>query len=375
MNILVFSWRDPKHPQAGGAEQVMHEHAKGWIKAGHNIVHFGSIYKDAPSEEILDGVRIIRRGSYFLTVHLRAFMWYLFGSHPKFDVVIDEFHGIPFFTPLYIRAKKLAVLQEVAKEVWWLNPLPKPLNWIVGFVGYATEPLIFLLYKSVPFMVGSQSAKKDLISMGIGPGKITVVPHGVVLNTPKKMPAKEKKQTVVFLGALTKDKGIEDCIETFSLLNKRGREYNFWIMGGGEENYVKFLKKRVQKLGLEGKVSFFGRVSEEEKFKRLSRAHLLLNPSVREGWGLVNIEANSVGTPVVAYKSPGLVDSVNDGKSGLLCKINTPGNLADTTMQLLKDTNLYSRLQRGAVKWSKQFEWEKSKNKSLKLIEHIANET
>ena len=116
-------------------------------------------------------------------------------------------------------------------------------------------------------------------------------------------------------------------------------------------------------------------MSEEEKFKRLSRAHLLLNPSVREGWGLVNIEANSVGTPVVAYKSPGLVDSVNDGKSGLLCKINTPGNLADTTMQLLKDTNLYSRLQRGAVKWSKQFEWEKSKNKSLKLIEHIANET
>jgi len=34
MNILVFSWRDPKHPTAGGAEQVMHEHMKGWIAAG-----------------------------------------------------------------------------------------------------------------------------------------------------------------------------------------------------------------------------------------------------------------------------------------------------------------------------------------------------
>jgi len=42
MNILVFSWRDPKHPLAGGAEQVMHEHMKGWVGAGHKVTLFTS---------------------------------------------------------------------------------------------------------------------------------------------------------------------------------------------------------------------------------------------------------------------------------------------------------------------------------------------
>ena len=42
MRILVFSWRDPKHPLAGGAEQVMHEHMKGWIEAGHKVTLFSS---------------------------------------------------------------------------------------------------------------------------------------------------------------------------------------------------------------------------------------------------------------------------------------------------------------------------------------------
>ena len=371
MNILVFSWRDTKHPQAGGAEQVMHEHAKGWIQAGHSVTHFGSIFKNATGEEVLDGVKIIRRGSYFLTVHLRAFIWYTFGKHLNFDIVIDEFHGIPFFTPLYVRAKKLAVLQEVAREIWWLHPLPKPLNWIIGFVGYAFEPLLFLFYKTTPFMVGSKSAKDDVIKMGIRAKSITIIPHGVLVNSPKKLPPKEKKRTIVFLGALTKDKGIEDCIEAFSLLNKSA-DYNFWVMGSGGENYVKHLKKLAEKRNLNTKINFFGRVSEEEKFKRLARAHVLVNPSIREGWGLVNIEANAMGTPVVAYRSQGLIDSVKEGKSGIICTTNSPENLARNIEWLLSDEKRYKKFSFGAVLWSKEFSWEKSKKLSSKLVESIA---
>lgn len=348
----------------------MHEHAKGWVSAGHKVTLFASHFKGAPSREVLDGVTIIRRGYQLLGVHIAGVFWYLFGKHPKFDLVVDQFHGIPFFTPLYVRVPKLAVLQEVAKEVWLMNHLPKPFNWLVGWIGYLTEPLVFLLYRGVQFMTGSQSAKDDLVRFGIPREDITVVPHGVIIKKPKPLPVKEKRKTVIFLGALARDKGVEDAIRAFSTSNKMDG-FQFWVVGRGNVPYTKYLKTMASRLGLSRKVKFFGFVSEEKKFELLVRAHILLNPSIREGWGLVNIEANSMGTPVVAYRSPGLVDSVEDGVSGILCKENNPKELAKNVFNLLNNEEEYKKLQEGAISWSKNFSWERSKRKSLRLINKL----
>ncbi len=370
MNILVFSWRDPKHPMAGGAEQVMHEHMKGWVKAGHNVTLFSSFFKGGRGQESLDGVKIIRHGSQIIGVHILAFLWYSFSKHENFDLVVDQFHGIPFFTPLFVRKPKLAVLQEVAKEVWLINDLPRPFNILVGWIGYITEPLVFLFYKNMMFMVGSNSARDDLIKIGIHQSRITIVPHGVITPMIKKHPQKEKKKTVIFLGALTRDKGIEDALASFSLLNKE-RDYNFWVVGSGSPEYLQHLYRLAERLKIKDKVKLFGFVSQEKKFDLLARSHVLVNPSVREGWGLVNIEANAMGTPVVAYKSQGLVDSVNDGKSGILCDTNNPESLARNTEGLLSDPRKYKDISQGAISWSKEFSWVKSKKLSLDIIEAL----
>src|SRR3989339_1635231 len=102
MNILVFSWRDPKHPNRGGAEQVMHEHMKGWLEADHKVTLFSSEYPGSVSKEVLDGVRIVRGGSQYLGVQFEGFKYYL-ANKEQFDLVVDQFHGIPFFTPLYVK--------------------------------------------------------------------------------------------------------------------------------------------------------------------------------------------------------------------------------------------------------------------------------
>lgn len=367
MNILVFSWRDPKHPLAGGAEQVMHEHMRGWVKAGHSVILFASHFRGGLREENIDGVSVIRRGIQLLGVQILGFFYYLFGKHPKFEIVVDQFHGIPFFAPLYIRAKKLAVIQEVAKEVWLRNGLPKPFNLIIGGVGYLMEPFIFLFYQHTPFMTGSDSAKKDLITFGIPEKNISVIPHGVLLFLPKTLPTKEKISTIIYLGALTKDKGIEDAIRTVSLLPNTV----LWAVGiGSKENMIKW-NSLVKKLNLSSRVRFFGFVDQAKKFELLSRAHLLINPSIREGWGLVNIEANSVGTPVVAYKSAGLVDSVKDGVSGVLCGENSPKGMAREVNGILADQERFKLLVKSSIEWSKNFSWEKSRKKSLELLEKL----
>lgn len=370
MKILLLSWRGPGHHHAGGAEYSSHEHARRWVDKGHQVTLFTASFEGAKRQGDVNGVHIIRAGNQILGVHIRAIFWYLFGKHPDFDIVIDEVHGIPFFTPLYVRKPKLVFIHEVAKEVWCLNPWPKPFNLIPALLGTYLEPLIFkILYKKIPFMTVSQSTKDDLVLWGIPPNNITVVNNGfTAVSRPSR---KEKKKTIIYLGALSRDKGVEDALEIFSDLHDRNRNMNFWIVGKGESHYLKHLKKKTKKLGLIHVVRFFGFVTEQEKYDLLSRAHILINPSIREGWGLVVIEAASVATPTVAYNVAGLKDSVVNYKTGLLSNPN-PIDCTKKVQYLLVNNILYNNLSKNCVGWSKKFSWSESAKKSLKLLKEVS---
>lgn len=370
MNILYLSWRGPGHPNSGGAELVAHEHAKAWIKKGHKVTLFTSYFPGAKEVEYIDRVKIIRAGNAILTVQLKAFIWYLFKSKEKFDVVIDEFHGLPFFTPLYVRAKKLAWIHEIAGNVWKFNSLPFPFNSLVANLAPVCEPLIFkLFYKKTKFVTFADSIKNELIDICIPEKNITIINHGVNILNPKKI-SKNKMFTISYLGVLTQDKGIEDAIDAINLLNKI-QKIQFWIIGQGEGSYTKFLKSKVEALGLDKVTKFWGFVNEQKKFKLLKKASVLIHPSIREGWGLVVIEAGLMGTPTIGYNVSGLRDSIIDMETGLLCKYNNPKNLSENIFKLYQDKKLYKKLSQNSIKWSKNFSWGKSTCQSLDIINKL----
>src|SRR5258708_698157 len=116
MNILILNWRDPKNPQSGGAEIVTMEHAKRWVEKGNSVTWFTSSFISADERETLHGVQIIRQGNQY-TVFFHALAWYI-SLTQKFDIVVDEIHGLPFFTPLYVREPKIAFIHEVALQIW-----------------------------------------------------------------------------------------------------------------------------------------------------------------------------------------------------------------------------------------------------------------
>lgn len=372
MNILILNWRGPKHPNAGGAEQVMLEHAKGWIKAGHTVYWFSSNFAGAKKKETISKVKVIRNGRQFFDVQFKAFIWYLFGKHPKFDLVIDQFHGIPFFTPLYVRTKKLAFIHEVAKEVWKLNPWPKPFNLIPAIIGTLGEPLMFkIFYRNTPFLTVSESTKSDLIAWGIPEQNITVIHNGVKLDLPDPIPPKEKKKTAMFLGAISEDKGIWDALKAFSEIDKKKKGWQFWVVGKSSPFYEEKIREWVKKHDVGNNFKYWGYVDDKKKFELLARAHVLINPSVREGWGLVNIEANVVGTPVVAYSVAGIKDSVINGKTGILVEFGDYRSLAKNALKLVNNKKLYLKFQNDCKKWSGKFLWKKATKKSLRLIENL----
>lgn len=371
MRILIFNWRDIKNPSSGGAEILTHEIAKYLVKKKNKVTLFTSRFRGSSEIEDLDGVTIIREGNsiaryVFRSVHFLAYKRYKKYFEGKVDLVIDEVHGLPFFTPWYVKEKKVALVCEVAGNLWI-----KMFGLFFGTIGRIME--IFYLrfaYNAISFITISNSAEEELVKNGVNRKNITVIPVGA--NIPKILPKinREKYPTIIFLGRVSKSKGIEDVI---AIMNKLSAKYEIkmLICGRQEPFYRKELYETIRKNNLDSKITFFDYVTEEEKFNLLGRSWILIHPSKTEGWGINVIEANSMGVPAVGYNVPGLQDSIQNGRTGLLAKENSINGLIEMIERLIVDTKLYNQLSKEAIQWSKNFTWEKTGEKTWKILKEI----
>jgi glycosyltransferase involved in cell wall biosynthesis len=358
MKILIFNWRDIKNPEAGGAEVFTHENAKRWVKNGNEVTLFTSEFKGCDNKEVIDGVRIIRAGTKY-SVYRKAKGYYKrYFSKEGFDVVIDEINTRPFLTPKFVNKgeKIIALIHQLAREYWWYEtPFP------IDFMGYYfLENKWLRNYGDIPTVTVSESTKRDLLDLGFK--NVMVVPEGLNFKPPDNANKKEENPVVIYVGRLKRAKRPDHAIKAFEMVKKEMPEAHLWIVGDG------YLRKDLENGACDG-VTFFGYVSEREKIELLSKAWVLVNPSVREGWGINIIEANACGTPCIAYDVPGLRDSIIDEETGILVEEN--GNvkrLAETMMRVLEDKELREKLSTNALMHSKSFSWHKSAVEFLKAI-------
>jgi len=365
LKILILNWRDIRNPSSGGAEVLTHEIAKRWVGWGNEVCYLTSYFETAKKEEIIDGIKIIRMGSpdarnLFGSVHFQAFLYYLKNLRGKFDVVIDEIHGIPFFTPFYVKERKVALICEVAGRIWDIS-FPFPFN----ILGRTVENNYFKFYRNTHFLTISESTKDELMKLGIGGNKITVLPMGIT--KPKVLPKfkKEKNPTIIFVARLIRAKGVEDAINVCKILKSKFPDIKLWIVGAGDESYVRELKKKVQKSNLEKSVRFFGFVDESKKFELMQKAHILIVPSIKEGFGLTIPEAGIMGTPSVSYDVEGLRDIIKN--NGILVEPNA-SDLAEGARKLLNDKNLYFEMRANAQKYAGTLDWDKTAKKGLEVL-------
>lgn len=364
MKILILNWRDIKHPAAGGAEELTFEVARRWVQWGHEVTWFTAGFPGGQGEEVLEGVRIIRQGKQ-ITVHLKAFRYYQNYGKGYYDVVIDEINTIPFFTPLYVKEKHVAYINQLAGDVWFYE-MPFPLS----LLGFLLEPLFLRTYRKTPIVTISESTQNDLHKLG---ARNVVVVHpgfsGVPLSDLPKPIEKAQIPTVLYVGRVVPSKRVNEIIEAIRLVRERIPEVQLQVVGSISRSYLSKLERMVKHYNLEKNVTFLGRISVQERQTLMKQAHLLVLASVREGWGLVVIEANALGTPAVVYKVHGLVDSVQDGKTGLITAQNDPKTLADQISRGLHDDSFREELSRGALEWSRQFTWQRNAEGFLKFLE------
>ncbi|HZE86814.1 MAG TPA: glycosyltransferase [Methylomirabilota bacterium] len=361
MRILIFNWRDTKHVYAGGAEVYIQELAKRWVKDGNKVTIFcGNDNKNAATESV-DGVEVVRRGGTY-TVYLFAFLYYLLKFRGKYDIIIDCENGIPFFAPLFSRRPVILLIHHVHQEVF-REFLKFPLKHVAAFLEGKVMPFV---YRNKVIITVSDSSKKEIVNLGFTQAEnIEVIYNGVkqVFSEPT---VKTPEPSFMYLGRLKEYKNIDIAIKAFALLTKDFPTAQLSIVGYGEHELA--LKQLVEKLHLTAHVTFFGRVTEEEKTKLLSQSWAMLQPSQIEGWGITVIEANAAGTPVIASKVNGLQDSVVEGKTGLLVQLKNIHQFAQAMHQIASEQNYRNELSQQALAWSRNFDWDKSANDFYKLI-------
>ncbi|MCB0970188.1 MAG: glycosyltransferase family 4 protein, partial [Acidimicrobiales bacterium] len=294
MRILVTAWRDLANDLAGGSEVLIDRLCRGLTERGHEVtllcanpIGEGHTYRVHPNGGTVDQ-------------YLRAPFAYL-RHHRDADLVVDVANGVSFYTPLWRRGPSICLVNHIHTAQWeqWFN---RP----VAAVGRKLELRAMpAAYRNRLFVAVSPSTASELQSMGVDRDRIRIIINGTDL--PDELGTEAPEPLFVGLGRLVPHKRFDLAVEAFNQIQPLigGR---LVIAGDGPEG------ERLAKMAGPG-VEIAGRISEERKRELLSHAWLMVHPASHEGWGLVITEAAAYGTPALAFRVPGLKDSIVDGMS------------------------------------------------------------
>jgi glycosyltransferase involved in cell wall biosynthesis len=226
------------------------------------------------------------------------------------------------------------------------------------------------VFRSVPTVAVSESTAVDLERRGMPRSGIEIVPNGVDLELLSPLAPEERfpEPTLLYLGRLKRYKRVDLLLRAMASLVGRGTRCRLLIAGRGDDRPR--LEALQKSLGLERHVEFLGFVSEVEKGELLRRCWINLLTSVKEGWGISNLEAAACGTPTIASDVPGLRDSVVDGRSGFLVPHGDVEILSRRIEELLEDDEKRAQMGQGARSFAEGFSWDAS----ARAMEHFLAE-
>lgn len=367
-----MNWRDPWHPDAGGAEQYAWEMATGLLRRGARVRYLTARAPGQAGRERRDGIDIVRSGGRW-TVYPRLLAWMMFRRR-SFDAVIDCENGIPFFTPwvLPARVPVLCVMHHVHDAQFGVH-FPPLLAAIGRFLEGPVARRTYRKHECVAVSASTVDAMRRRLRWN---GPVHIIPNGLAAeafaavdttgpDTTGPDTTEPGQPTLTWVGRLVAHKRVDRVLDIAERLGRTGITIN--VVGRGPE--AALLAEQVAARGLEGTVRLRGFLPEEGKRAAVAASVLHLNTSQGEGWGLCVLEAAALGVPTVAYDVDGLRDAVRDGETGWL--VAGSERIEDVTEHALKE--LADPVRRAEIAgacraWARQFDWDRSAGQMAALI-------
>jgi glycosyltransferase involved in cell wall biosynthesis len=352
MNIVWFSWKDINHPQAGGAENISWHLMKNLVENGHSVHLITAQYPAAKKNDSIDGIPISRIGNR-VNVYIKARSLYRKNLHTWADMIVDEMNTIPFGAAFYSKQKKHVLLTyQLARAVWFYQ-LPLPLS----VIGYLMEPIYLYLLsrKYTCVLTESKSTKNDLMKYGFGAKSVHIFHVGTELTPVASLAPKKDLNKVLILGAMRPMKRTLDAVKGFEIARDINPSLILTIAGDNTGSYANKVMDYVKQSRHSEAISVLGRVGASERIQLMQQASVILVTSIKEGWGLIVTEANTQGTPAIAYDCDGLRDSVTDNITGKLVTSGDTSALGKAIVEMLGNPSSYEKIRFAAWNSSKEY--------------------
>ena len=362
--LLFLSWRDIKNPKAGGAENFTHELMKRLVIKGYDVFHFSCSFKNSEKIQNIDGITYLRGHQNPLIIIKDARKFYQENS--PFFWVIDQRNTHHFFTNQWLpKAQPRALFIHQTTRELWHSEVSRTYSWI----GHIHELLTLKNQNWYPTFTASESTADELIrDFKFKKSRVFPFHQGLNYACPilKSLPSKFKNPTFIYTGRFSKYKGIDAAIIAFQKFHKKYSNAKLYILGKPNQKFKKtiwnpLLKKYPE---LKESVELTGFVSDEQRDYLMSKSHAILVPSQREGWGIIITEAAAQNTTAIVYPSPGLMEAVDYGRTGLITHQRSPESLLEQMIRLWKDQKLRLELTQKARQWAEKFNWNIAANQA-----------
>lgn len=298
-----------------------------------------------------------------------------------------------FFWPAWLRTlrqAKKAIRQEKIEQILISHVLPMgyialllKLSFIVSLHGYDVLAaqrtfwkkywLIKILNKSKAIIVNSDFTKENVLKLGVTENKITIVYPCPNIKPEDLIPAERQalknelelhgKKVLLSVGRLVPRKGFDKVIEALPEVLKQVPNLIYLIVGNGQ--YKDDLENLALKLKVLDHLTICEDIPDTNLPSYYDISDALIMPARQigsdvEGFGIVYLEANSFGKPVIAGKSGGISEAVIDGQTGILVDPENVSDIARTIIHLMTNQEYALKLgAQGKERLLHEFQWEK----------------
>lgn len=362
MKKIIFStYDDIKNPYyGGGGALVFHEVARRLAKKYLVCVYTGS-YPGAKNE-VIDRVIYKRVGPKWVGPFLGQLSFHLF----LLPYVIKEKYIVWFesFTPPW-SASILPIFtrKPVVGVTQFFDADAKAKQYKIPF--QYIERLNIQLYKYVIALTDHINSKLLSLNPRL---KTFIIPNGVTIPRILNQVSHEKPY-ILFVGRLEiNQKGIDLLLAAFAKASKLIND-KLYIAGSGQDKDITYINNRIQSLGIENRVTLYGKVKGKVKDTLFSQAKYVIIPSRYESLCIVGLEALAYGKPVLCFDIPGL-----RWMSSLVAQKVKPFSetlLYKEILHLSGNRKLRKRMSNNAVHLVRQYNWNSVSEKYIEVIHHI----
>jgi glycosyltransferase involved in cell wall biosynthesis len=367
LRITVLNWRDTTHPEGGGSERYIERIAADLVADGCQVEILCSRHAGVPRRLRREGVLYRHAGGRW-SVYGRALGTLLrerlAGRGP--DVIIDVHNGIPFFARLVAGCPVVVLVHHVHREQWhvvFTRGLAMFGWWLESWV----SPRV---HRGCQYVAVSEITRQELVELGVDEHAVAIVHNGTQSVDPAVTVRPNPEPSLVVLGRLVPHKRVEHALHVLAELRSEFPGLQLRVIGDGW--WRDELEAEAERLAVTDRVTFTGFIDENTKEELLAQSWLMLAPSVKEGWGLMVVEAAAHGVPSIAYRSAGgLAESIDHGRTGLL--VDDLPQLVETTRMLLRDHAHRAALGAAAREHVAAFSWRTASTSMHLLLRRAAN--